>query len=114
MGAGILPCGAYVSVLKAVFIYLGDEMMALLEEDAVPAFNIYAMFRFHDDVMAICQFADTCAVPDLAVCSIPFPSLRERASMRILPVRGGERRMFTRIFVLCVRRGVYVALSGGL
>eukprot|EP00884_Botryococcus_braunii_P001705 jgi/Botrbrau1/11535/Bobra.0393s0014.1 len=66
MGAGILPCGAYTSVLRALFIYLGDEMMALLEEDAVPAFNIYAIFRFHDDLMAICQFAETCAVPDLA------------------------------------------------
>jgi hypothetical protein len=85
MGAGILPCGAYTSVLRALFAYIGDEMIALLAEEAIPAFNMYAIFRLHDDLMAISQFADSCAVPDLAVRGTNPPP-NQPASLCVRPL----------------------------
>ncbi len=67
----MLPGAAHVGVGRAVAAKLGDAVMELLTEDAIPAFNMYALFRLSQDLARLKGFADSCAdVPDMAVRGI--------------------------------------------
>ena len=64
----MLPRGAYVAVARAVMVYLGDAVMDLLTDEAVPAYNMYALFRLAQDVARLRGFADAAGdVPGMAV-----------------------------------------------
>ena len=64
-----LPALAAQAVLQGLVAYLGSALIALLQEDGLPAFNLLAMHRLADDVAALCQTCehDLGSVPGLQV-----------------------------------------------
>ncbi len=73
LGGSMMPGEAYEHVARAIFGYMGDALMALLAEDAITAYNMYALFRLSDDIASIQTLADSLTLPNLRV------SLWERA-----------------------------------
>ena len=66
-----MPHGAASNLASATFADVGHALVALLHDESVPAFNLYAIFRLHDDVAALAQLADSLPVAGLAVR--PYP-----------------------------------------
>ena len=68
----MLPPGAYAAVARAVMVNLGDAVMDLLTDEAIPAYNMYALFRLAQDVARLRGFVDACGdVPGMAVRCVP-------------------------------------------
>lgn len=65
--AAAMPPEVVSNMAAAAFRFVGDALIALLCHEAVPAFNLYAIFRLHDDVAALAQLADSLPAPHLAV-----------------------------------------------
>ena len=63
----MMPGEAYEHVARAIFSYMGDALMALLAEDAITAYNMYALFRLSDDITSIQTLADSLTLPNLRV-----------------------------------------------
>ena len=78
----MLPPGAYAAVARAVMVYLGDAVMDLLTDEAIPAYNMYALFRLSQDVARLRGFVDACGdVPGMAVrCAFPPPPSLARST----------------------------------
>lgn len=64
--AAAMPPEVVSNMAAAAFRFVGDALIALLCHEAVPAFNLYAIFRLHDDVAALAQLADSLPAPHLA------------------------------------------------
>lgn len=67
VAARMMPQDAYVRLAQGVFSFLNDWMMSLLTDDAVPAYNMYGLFRLADDLASIQALADATQPPALAV-----------------------------------------------
>ncbi len=46
---------------------IGDILMGLLLANETPAYNLYGIFRFHSDLMALNDFATHTGVPGMEV-----------------------------------------------
>ncbi|BDA50846.1 Exocyst complex component 6B [Coccomyxa sp. Obi] len=66
LGARMLPREPYCAVARAAITFLGDAIMDLLAEDAIPAYNMYALQQLSKDVAKLKAFAEACNVPDMA------------------------------------------------
>ncbi|KAL3133292.1 hypothetical protein ABBQ38_007172 [Trebouxia sp. C0009 RCD-2024] len=66
VAARMMPQDAYVRLAQGVFSFLNDWMMSLLTDDAVPAYNMYGLFRLADDLASIQALADATQPPALA------------------------------------------------
>lgn len=62
-----MPAPAASNLAEAAFGYVGDALVHVLQDDALPAFNVYAIFRLNDDVCALLQLAETLPYPNLRV-----------------------------------------------
>ena len=67
LGARMLPREPYCSVARAAMTFLGDAIMDLLTEDAIPAYNMYALQQLSKDVAKLKAFAEASDVPDMVV-----------------------------------------------
>lgn len=57
---------------------VGNVLMGLLLADDMPAYNLYGLFRFHSDLMALQSFASTSEIPNMEVQTLPkIPLLSE-------------------------------------
>jgi hypothetical protein len=63
----MLPGDAYHSVARAVVTFLGDAVMDLLRDDAIPAYNMYALVQLSRDVARLRAFAEVSDVPNMVV-----------------------------------------------
>lgn len=63
----MLPREPYCSVARAAMTFLGDAIMDLLTEDAIPAYNMYALQQLSKDVAKLKAFAEASDVPDMVV-----------------------------------------------
>lgn len=63
----MLPREAYYSVARAVVVFLGDAVLDLLREDAIPAYNMYSLFQLSKDVAKLKAFAEGSGVPNIVV-----------------------------------------------
>ena len=68
VASGMLPPGAYNRFAQGVFGFLNDWMLKLLTDEAVPAFNMYGLFRLADDLASIQALADSAQPVGLGVC----------------------------------------------
>lgn len=62
-----MPDSSFCYVARTLFDFVGKEVMALLGEDRIAAFNMFAIFRLHRDVTTLANFAETCYPPGLVV-----------------------------------------------
>ena len=62
-----MPQDAYTRLAQGLFSFLNDWMMSLLADDAVPAYNMYGLFRLADDLASIQALADATQPAGLAV-----------------------------------------------
>ena len=62
-----MPDSSFCYVARTLFDFVGKEIMALLGEEKIPAFNMFAIFRLHRDVTTLANFAETCYPPGLVV-----------------------------------------------
>lgn len=63
----MLPLDAYNRLAHGTFGFLNEWMMNLVTDDAVPAFNMYGLFRLADDLASIQALADALQPAGLAV-----------------------------------------------
>ena len=63
----MLPLDAYNRLAHGTFGFLNEWMMNLVTDDAVPAFNMYGLFRLADDLASIQALADASQPAGLAV-----------------------------------------------
>jgi hypothetical protein len=78
MARAALPHDSYEHVARTVFEYAGGTIMGLfLDDEAVPEYNMFALYRLHGDLSGIAQFADSIAdLPRLRVGPAwPVPAL---------------------------------------
>ena len=71
----MMPLDAYNRLAQGVFGFLNEWMMNLLADDAVPAYNMYGLFRLADDLASIQALADASQPAGLAVGRQPHPCL---------------------------------------
>lgn len=64
------PQDSHNRVTQALFAFINTWLVGLLADDAVPAFNMYGLFRLADDLASIQALADTLDPAGLAV-SLP-------------------------------------------
>ncbi|KAK9853125.1 hypothetical protein WJX84_006750 [Apatococcus fuscideae] len=64
-GQAAMPDSSFCYVARTLFDFVGKEVMALLGEDRIAAFNMFAIFRLHRDVTTLANFAETCYPPGL-------------------------------------------------
>ncbi|KAK9838880.1 hypothetical protein WJX74_005121 [Apatococcus lobatus] len=64
-GKDAMPDASFCYVARTLFDFVGKEIMALLGEEAISAFNMFAIFRLHRDVTTLANFAETCYPPGL-------------------------------------------------
>lgn len=69
VAAGKMPQDAYMRLAQGLFGFLNDWMMSLLADDAVPAYNMYGLFRLADDLASIQALADATQPAGLTVHS---------------------------------------------
>lgn len=67
MAARIMPQDAYARLAQGLFSFLNDWMMSLLADNAVPAYNMYGLFRLADDLASIQALADATQPAGLTV-----------------------------------------------
>jgi len=67
LASRMLPLDAYNRLAHGTFGFLNEWMMNLLTDDAVPAFNMYGLFRLADDLASIQALADASQPAGLAV-----------------------------------------------
>lgn len=71
----LMPHDSHNRVAHAWFSFINSWMVGLLADDAVPAFNMYGLFRLADDLASIQGLADTVEPSGLAVsqthCTMP-------------------------------------------
>ena len=67
VATGMLPPNAYNRFAQGVFSFLNNWMMNLLTDEAVPAFNMYGLFRLADDLASIQALADASQPAGLGV-----------------------------------------------
>lgn len=67
VAAHVMPQDAYMRLAQGLFGFLNDWMMSLLADDAVPAYNMYGLFRLADDLASIQALADVTPPTGLAV-----------------------------------------------
>lgn len=75
VAARMMPQDAYVRLAQGVFSFLNDWMMSLLADDAVPAYNMYGLFRLADDLASIQALADATQPPALSVHNLYPPPI---------------------------------------
>ena len=80
-----MPGEAYEHVARAIFGYMGDALMALLAEDAITAYNMYALFRLSDDIASIQTLADSLTLPNLRVSLWEISIQTVAGSLRQMP-----------------------------
>ena len=66
-GKDAMPDSSFCYVARTLFDFVGKEIMALLGEASIAAFNMFAIFRLHRDVTTLANFAETCYPPGLVV-----------------------------------------------
>lgn len=66
-----------------MFAFCSQTIMALLAGDAVPAFNLFAIFRLNDDVAFLTQLADSLPYPNLPVRPCPHGTVHPGMSSGI-------------------------------
>ena len=66
-GKDAMPDSSFCYVARTLFDFVGEEIMALLGEEVISAFNMFAIFRLHRDVTTLANFAETCYPPGLVV-----------------------------------------------
>lgn len=62
-----MPQDAYARLAQGLFSFLNDWMMSLLADNAVPAYNMYGLFRLADDLASIQALADATQPAGLTV-----------------------------------------------
>ena len=67
LAAGMMPHDAYSRLAQGLFAFLNDWMMNLVVGDAVPAYNMYGLFRLADDLASMQALGDASQPPGLAV-----------------------------------------------
>ncbi|KAA6419827.1 MAG: putative exocyst complex component 6-like [Trebouxia sp. A1-2] len=67
LASRMLPLDAYNRLAHGTFGFLNEWMMNLVTGDAVPAFNMYGLFRLADDLASIQALADASQPAALAV-----------------------------------------------
>ncbi len=67
LASRMLPLEAYNRLTHGTFGFLNEWMMNLVTDDAVPAFNMYGLFRLADDLASIQALADASQPAGLAV-----------------------------------------------
>ncbi len=67
LASRMLPLDAYNRLAHGTFGFLNEWMMNLVTDDAVPAFNMYGLFRLADDLASIQALADASQPAGLAV-----------------------------------------------
>ena len=72
VAARIMPQDAYTRLAQGLFSFLNDWTMNLLADDAVPAYNMYGLFRLADDLASIQALADASQPAGLAVHTHPI------------------------------------------
>ena len=72
MANGMLPPNAYNRFAQGMFGFLNSWMMNLLTDEAVPAFNMYGLFRLADDLASIQALADVSQPAGLGVSPQPL------------------------------------------
>ena len=72
LASRMMPLEAYNRLAQGAFGFLNDWMMNLLADDAVPAYNMYGLFRLADDLASIQALADASQPAGLGVgASLP-------------------------------------------
>lgn len=66
-GKDAMPDSSFCYVARTLFDFVGKEIMALLGEESISAFNMFAIFRLHRDVTTLANFAETCYPKGLVV-----------------------------------------------
>ena len=89
----MMPGEAYEHAARAIFSYMGDALMALLAEDAITAYNMYALFRLSDDIASIQTLADSLTLPNLRVSLWESIAVMAAKLISIQTRAGGLRRM---------------------
>ena len=62
-----MPEECHDRVAQALFAFINTWLVNLLADEAVPAFNMYGLFRLADDLASIQALADAEEPPGLAV-----------------------------------------------
>ncbi len=70
LAARMMPNDAYNRLAQGLFGFLNEWMMNLLADDAVPAYNMYGLFRLADDLASLQALADASQPAGLAVYSL--------------------------------------------
>ena len=92
VAAGRMPQDAYVRLAQGVFSFLNDWMMSLLADDAVPAYNMYGLFRLADDLASIQALADATQPPALAVHTLYPPTFSFQISFILSMFCAGDQQ----------------------
>ena len=70
----MMPEESHNRVAQALFAFINTWLVNLLADEAVPAFNMYGLFRLADDLASIQALADAEEPPGLAVSLCLFCS----------------------------------------
>ena len=84
----ILPQESHNRVSQGLFAFINGWMVGLLADGAVPAFNMYSLFRLADDLASIQALADALQPTGLVVCSHTCTASYE---MGLRPLQGQQR-----------------------
>lgn len=72
----LMPQESHIRVSHGLFAFINGWMVGLLADSAVPAFNMYSLFRLADDLASIQALADSLHPAGLAVRSHFSPRYR--------------------------------------
>ena len=59
---------AYQQVGRSLMLLVGELLVGMLLSEEVPAYNLYALFRLNDDVLALADFATRADITGMEVC----------------------------------------------
>ena len=71
---------AYRQVGRSLMQLVGELLMGMLLTEEVPAYNLYALFRLNDDVLALADFATRADVTGMEVRRSAVPILLAKLS----------------------------------